>query len=464
MLQTDPQSLRQRLSASAGLENRFLHGVDARVAFADIVHLSALGGRTRELLGRSVLIRTKDQLTAALALIELDGVAGRLVVCPPDLPATHVPFVIGAAGVDAIVTDGDVSGESYAGANSIIPCSRELVPAEPDHGVPCQTEWILLTSGTTGLPKLVLHTLGSLTDAINGRLKPAPRFVWGTFYDIRRYGGLQVFLRAVLGGCSLVLSHADEPVADFLDRAGAVGVTHISGTPSHWRRALMSPAASRIEPHYVRLSGEIVDQAILDRLRIRYPQATIAHAFASTEAGVAFEVGDGLEGFPASVIEGAAGGVEIKVEQGSLRIRSPRTAAGYVGRGANQLPGSGGFVDTGDVVERRGSRYYFAGRGDGVINVGGTKVHPEEVEGVINRHPQVQMSLVRPRRNPITGALVVADVVLNAEAAAAGAERTELQGQILQLCRETLPRHKVPAAVHFDLALSPNGKMVRSHA
>ena len=126
--------------------------------------------------------------------------------------------------------------------------------------------------------------------------------LWSTFYDIRRYGGLQIFLRALLGGGSLVLSSAQESTGDFLIRAGAQGVTHISGTPSHWRRALMSPSAHRIAPRYVRLSGEIADQAILDDLRALYPEAKIAHAFASTEAGVAFEVGDGLAGFPASLI------------------------------------------------------------------------------------------------------------------------------------------------------------------
>ena len=57
-------------------------------------------------------------------------------------------------------------------------------------------------------------------------------------------------------------------------------------------------------------------------------------------------------------------------------------------------------------------RYYFMGRRGGVINVGGLKVHPEEVEAVINAHPWVRMSLVKSRRNPITGAVVTADVVL----------------------------------------------------
>ena len=96
--------------------------------------------------------------------------------------------------------------------------------------------------------------------------------VWGTFYDIRRYGGLQIYLRAVCGGASLVLSNAGEPVADHLARLAADGVTHLSGTPSQWRRALMTvPAVEALAPRYVRLSGEIADQAVLDSLRTAFP-------------------------------------------------------------------------------------------------------------------------------------------------------------------------------------------------
>ena len=102
--------------------------------------------------------------------------------------------------------------------------------------------------------------------------------------------------------------------------------------------------------------------------------------------------------------------MELKVEDGSLRIRSPRTALRYLG--GESLPSADGFVDTGDLVELRDGRYYFAGRRDGMINVGGAKVHPEEVEAVLNRHPQVRMALVKARKNPFTGAVVVADVVL----------------------------------------------------
>ena len=71
-------------------------------------------------------------------------------------------------------------------------------------------------------------------------------------------------------------------------------------------------------------------QAILDHLRASFPDADIAHAFASTEAGVAFDVRDGLSGFPASYIE-QRGDVEVRVVDQALRIRSGRVALGYLG-------------------------------------------------------------------------------------------------------------------------------------
>ena len=151
----------------------------------------------------------------------------------------------------------------------------------------------------------------------------------------------------------------------------------------------MSPEIGKISPRYVRLSGEIADQAILDSLRAMFPEASIGHAYASTEAGVAFEVNDGRAGFPAAFLEQDRDGVELKLVDGALRIRSPRTADRYLGA-QQALRDLDGFVDTGDMVERRGDRYVFAGRRGGIINVGGLKIHPEEIEAVINRHPQVQ--------------------------------------------------------------------------
>jgi len=457
-------SLWKGLSESGKSSECFVQDAEVRFALVDLLTGSALFGRGEELQDRSVLLATKGQLTTAAALIELDGIARRIVLCPPDLSLEHLPYVIDVAEVDGIVTDRAMTKLGRGRPLYFSPCSRSLAPGHHNGRLHHETEWILLTSGTTGLPKIVVHNLASLTAAIGRADASSKSVVWSTFYDIRRYGGLQIFLRAALNDASLVLSSAEESTTDFLARAAAAGVTHISGTPSHWRRALMSPSANLLNPEYIRLSGEAVDQAVLHRLRSVYPDARIVHAFASTEAGVAFEVTDSLSGFPANTLE-VGSGVEMKVENRSLRIRSAGTARCYLG---DQAPfkDSTGWVDTGDIVELRDNRYYFSGRRDGVINVGGLKVHPEEVEAVISRHPDVHMCIVRAKKSPITGALVVADVVLKSPASSTEWQTSAIQEDILQLCREALPAHKVPAAIQIvsTLELAASGKVQRLDA
>jgi acyl-coenzyme A synthetase/AMP-(fatty) acid ligase len=437
---------------------------DARqvVSLTDILSETCLADRLGELSRRSVLLAVGDQLTSALAMTEIDGVARRMLLCPPDLAADHVETLIDDAGIDAVVTDqparwADAGVYLVLGAHSP---ERSAVKAKTERA----TEWLMLTSGTSGVPKIVGHTLEGLTGAIvaDGPARGPPP-VWATFYDIRRYGGLQIFLRAILSGGSMVLSEPGEALADHVARLNERGVTHISGTPSHWRKLLMSGSAAGFSPRYVRLSGEIADQAVLDGLRHAFPEASIGHAYASTEAGVGFAVNDGREGFPSSML-GNRDGVEMKVEDGSLRIRSTRTAHAYVGRNAAALADADGFVDTGDMVELRGERYHFVGRRGGIINIGGLKVHPEEIEAVINRHPQVRMSRAKSRRSPITGAIVVADVIL-ADGCDLG-QSGGIREKILAECRARLAPHKVPAMIKFVSALdiTAAGKLARSDA
>lgn len=453
-------ALRDYLSPE--LKGRTLSDAHHAVSLTDVLSQTVLGGRLRELSGRSVLLKLSDQLKSGLAMIELDGVARRMLLCPPDVNPAHLDALIADAGIDAVVTD---ESERWAESGIALVVTAQLPPVA---ATPAQseraTEWLMLTSGTSGVPKIVGHTLKALTGAIvaEGPARgPAP--VWATFYDIRRYGGLQIFLRAILSGGSMVLSDPHEALADHVARLNRRGVTHISGTPSHWRKLLMSGAAAQFGPRYVRLSGEIADQAVLDGLKAAFPGSSIGHAYASTEAGVGFAVNDGLEGFPADYL-GNRNGVEMKVVDGSLRIRSKRTAHAYVGRNAAALTDEDRFVDTGDIVELRGGRYHFVGRRGGIINIGGLKVHPEEIEAVINRHPDVRMSRAKSRKSPITGGIVVADVILadGTDPARAG----EIRGQIVAQCRAQLAAHKVPAVVRFvdRLDVTPAGKLARTDA
>jgi acyl-coenzyme A synthetase/AMP-(fatty) acid ligase len=438
------------LIARSGAGERGLESRAHRLAFADFARFSALGADLGALSGRSVILHVRDMALAAAALIDLDGLASRIVLCPPGWGPEPLAQAAERAEADAIVHDGLVPPlQLPVAVQAALPmCTRPAVKLAAQ-----ATEWVLPTSGTSGPPKLVFHTLETLA----GALTDAPPQQWATFYDIRRYGGLQIFLRALSGSGSLRVSGGDESVEAFLARAGEAGVTHMSGTPSHWRKALMSGEAHRLSPDYVRLSGEIADDAILEALREQYPNARIEHAYASTEAGVAFTVGDGRAGFPADWID-RPGPVALRVVDETLQIRSARRALRFLGSDAPALADAEGFVDTGDMVELRGDRYVFVGRRGGIINVGGAKVHPEEVEAVLNAHPAVRASRVFARKNPITGAIVVADVVLLPSAAQVGLER-----EILEACRGRLPAHMAPTRLRFvpELPMTDGGKLAR---
>ena len=199
-----------------------------------------------------------------------------------------------------------------------------------------------------------------------------------------------------------------------------------------------------------------------------FPKARIVHAFASTEAGVGFEVHDGIAGFPGGIHRqrSRAGGSEIdlKVEDGTLRIRSGRNATRYLGDASAALTSGDGFVDTGDMVELMEGRYHFRGRRGGVINVGGLQgVSRGDRVGVECRSPGANVagpgapqSDHRCRRRRRCGAH-------GREAGRATRRPGSVKRDLLNACRRSLAAHKVPAVLRLvpALELTAGGKLVR---
>src|SRR3982074_1191640 len=169
----DVGSLRDCLGDTADRSARHLHSLDASVALSDLAHATRLGGRLPELRDRSVLIATGDQLTTALALIELDGVARRLVLCPPDVAPEHLPSVIADAEAGALAPAAADETRGTLGIALAVTCGPALTPRTEDRVAPRQTEWVIFTSGTTGAPKMVQHSLAGLTPALRPSARPA---------------------------------------------------------------------------------------------------------------------------------------------------------------------------------------------------------------------------------------------------------------------------------------------------
>jgi len=301
-----------------------------------------------------------------------------------------------------------------AGADVLLDDDLNLVvlgaPATP----PATGRIWLQTSGTSGVPKLVAHAPARL----RGRIAPGGRpATWLLTYDAGGFAGLQVVLSAAMGGHRLVAAPGAS-ATELAALAAAHEVTHVSATPSFWRIFLMALDATGAPPlRHITVGGEAVDQPLLDALRARFPAAALRHIYASTEAGAVFAVTDGQAGFPAAWLREGRDGVALDLSAGgTLLVQSPRSAL--------DAAASGGWVDTGDIIAIEGTRAFFAGRVDTVVNVGGVKVSPETVERVLMTVPGVANLVVRAKPNPISGMILVAEVVPGDGVVAADLDRS----------------------------------------
>lgn len=282
---------------------------------------------------------------------------------------------------------------------------------------------------------------------------------WGLLYDPTRFAGMQVVLQALIGGGTLIAPSTRAPLQDQISYLVASGCTHLSATPTLWRRLLMAPELRQLPLRQITLGGEIVDQQILDSLRAIFPDTRITHIYASTEAGVGFAVTDGREGFSIDLLRQGTAGIGLKIVDDILWLRPPRGEATTA-----RLAGTGiamddeGFICSGDRLSITDGRALFLGRDNGTINVGGVKIYPETVERTVLEVPGVKLVQIYAKKSPIAGALVVADVLPDP-----GLDPKQLKNDILNHCRSRLEREAVPAIIRLvdDMAVNAAGKLVR---
>src|SRR3984885_12655969 len=135
-----------------GLKGRTLSDARNCASLTDIIDHTCLTGRLAELAGRSVLLAVNSQFLAGLVMLEVDGIARRMLLCPPDLTTDHLQAVIDDAEIDAIVTD-QPDRFAASGIALIVIASEELKATSPAR-TGRATEWLMLTSGTLGLPTI----------------------------------------------------------------------------------------------------------------------------------------------------------------------------------------------------------------------------------------------------------------------------------------------------------------------
>ena len=292
----------------------------------------------------------------------------------------------------------------------------------------------LLTSGTTGTPKLVSHRWDTL---FTGRdLCKQEERRWLVPYQIGSYAWYQVMTLGLFQDGQTLVPADPADMPRLFDAAVAARVDSISATPTFWRLALLSVPDEKLRAlslRVVTLGGETATQDILDALRSLYPAAQLTHIYATSEAGACIVVKDGAAGFPASFLQRDDAALpQISVTDGKLRVRSP-----FSSRAAENHAGE--WIDTGDRVEQRGDRVFFTGRDNtAMINVGGNKAWPSDIEAALLRHPATAWARVRAVRSPLVGQLPEADLVFIPGCVPPS------EMELVEFCKDKLPEYAIP--------------------
>ena len=430
--------------------------------------------------GARVSVRLTDPLDYATALVALIA-AGRVAVpLDPGAPDTEVDRVLavarpsgmvtgrpgpagtGAAGRAMAAVDGEATHPFGITAFDLPP----LTPDSPGGGI------FLCTSGTTGTPKGILLREDQLAH------------VASSVAEWHRLG------RTDRGYCSLPLFHVNAEVVGLLAtlRAGAYlavdrkfsrrgfwdlitagRITWINAVPAIISILSMDPPADPPAGlRFVRSASAPLPLASLERFE-KSLGVPVIETYGMTEAA-SMITANPLDGPRKPGSAGQPAGSQVRIglpggqaagtgDIGRVLIRGAGVITGYASGGRPGAIDDDGWLDTGDLGYLDADGYLFlVGRSDDVINRGGEKIYPREIEEILLAQPGVRSAAVIGAVDDVLGERPVAYVVPDG-----GTVADEVEALLRAVCAEQLPRHKQPSefCLVAEMPLGPTGKISR---
>lgn len=308
------------------------------------------------------------------------------------------------------------------------------------------------SSGTSGDPKAAVHDFTLPLEYFHAR-RPALSTV--TFLLFEHLGGIRTMLHALANVVTMAAARDRSP-----DAVCRLIEEHrlelLPATPSFFNLMLLSGAHRRHDLSSLRAityGAEPMPQSTLDRLAAAFPGVRLQQTYGLIEVG---PIGSRSRGDGSLWMKIGGRGFETRIVDGILQIRSRVMTMGYLN--APTPITSDGWLITGDAVVADGEYMRVLGRDSELINVGGEKVFPAEVESVIQAMEEVSEVTVHGERNPLVGQIVCARV-----RPAEGADRDALAAAVKARCRASLDRHKVPMRVRVtdEPLVGPRFKKLR---
>jgi long-chain acyl-CoA synthetase len=423
--------------AERGVADAVIDG-DAAHSYAEL--LAAVSTWTsafaeQRLAGRVVSIEAEYGVDAIAAI--LGAAASGCILVPISMAAdAHREMFLELGEVEFRVRPGDRSCTAVPTGRHARHAHYEALRRAATPGL------VLFSSGTSGSPKAAVHDLGMLLQKFR-----VPRHAFRTlvFLQLDHIGGLNTLFYTLANGGTVVVAEGRSP-QEVCRAIAQHRVQLLPTSPTFLNMLLLSEEPSRHDLSSLELityGTEPMPALTLQRTQAAFPSVRLLQTYGLSELGILRS----QSREPGSLwIRVGGEGFETKIVDGRLFVKAQSAMLGYLN--APSPFDADGYFDTGDLVERDGEWLRILGRASEVINVGGSKVLPVEVENVLLEMENVADVEVHGEPSPIMGQIVVATVRL-ASPEDAAAFKTRMR----RFCQGRLPDYKMPARVRFTDAL-----------
>ena len=295
---------------------------------------------------------------------------------------------------------------------------------------------IVFSSGSTGKSKAALHEFVPLLEKFK---VPRHSYRFLTFLLFDHLGGINTLLYTLSNaGCVItVQERSPDAICAAIEKHK---VEVLPTSPTFINLLLLSEAYSRHDLSSLRLvtyGTEVMPESTLRRLHDLFPSIRLQQTYGLSEIGVLRSKSKSSDSLWVKI---GGEGFETRVVDGMLEIKAKSAMLGYLN--APSPFTEDGWLKTGDVVEVDGEYIRILGRKSEIINVGGEKVYPAEVESVLQLMEGVEDVAVSARPSAITGQMVVARVKINT-----GESLSDFRKRLRAFCKDKLANYKIPQKV-----------------
>ena len=300
---------------------------------------------------------------------------------------------------------------------------------------------VLFSSGSTGKPKAMIHNLENLIDTYKDKREKAMNMLVFLMFD--HIGGLNTLFNAfTMGACLIIPQNRDAKTICKLIEDYKIMV--LPSSPTFLNLVLISGEYQNYNLKSLRMISygtEAMPESLLLKLKETFPRVKFLQTFGTSETGISTTSSKSSESLYMKIEDDNQ---EYKIVEGELWLRSKTQVLGYLNASMDSFTKDGWFK-TGDLVEELEDGYLkIIGRGKELINVGGEKVLPAEVESVLLNMQEIEDCMVYGEKNAITGQTVVCDVVCSKEL-----DKREVKKLIRAFCKDKLSNYKIPTKVNL---------------